>query len=526
MTGLTPQLFGAQIRTMHPMTAGRTREEQEDEHADPAPTEAPRQEHRPVDRLASGWALFIAVALIYLVSPADSTRSDPAFTPFTAHSLLYERDLDLDEFPTEALVGHPLLIDRPGQPPRTELPTAAELDRIRSGEGVALYDYMPWFPAIFAVPVIGAVDVLSNLGGPNSRDLLVDDDFATWHRLASSLVVAGAAVALRAMALRLLSGPRRRRTYVATGFAGLFALGTSAWSTASRALFQHAPSLLFVTISLYLLTYFVPWARPPVGPRGKGIAASLLGVAVMAAATSRPTNVFVVIIVMVLMLVLDRARSILCVIGAAATAAIWVLLTWLMSGQPVQPYYRASRWGVHGDFLTAGAANWVSPSRGLLLASPFLILAVPGAIRLWRQPRGRALVIASAVSVSGVCIAVSGHGNWWAGHSFGPRFMTEAVPWLMLLSLPAVDGIVPGGERPYDRRWRRPVIGAAAVMVVWSLVYHGIGATSPIAACWNRSPENIDLSWHRVWSVTDSQVARPLKSLFVEGDVRRAWAAC
>ena len=63
------------------------------------------------------------------------------------------------------------------------------------------------------------------------------------------------------------------RMYLGVGasvvLALLFAFGTSAWSTASRALWQHGPDMLMLTTGLYLLSLsarrpsVLPWAAAP-----------------------------------------------------------------------------------------------------------------------------------------------------------------------------------------------------------------------------------------------------------------------
>lgn len=487
-----------------------------------------------VRAIGSWWLITIVVLVVYLVSPVRSaTTHDPDFVPMTAHSIVHHASLAIDGFGAERLVGHPLVVTDGSLPAGTVVTDPSELRGVLAHPGVHVLDYFPWTSALFAVPAVVATDAVSAvLGTPDSGELIRRGDFELLHTASASVVVLGAMLLVRATALLVLQGPLGRRRIVANGVALVFALGTSAWSTASRALWQHTPSLLMLTLTLYLAVRIdrrEPQHPGPqdrrrgVGPPDRWVIA--LGAAAVGAAVVRPTNLAFAVLILGWVLVRRRDEPVptlvAVAIGAAAAVAVFVGAGLLLAGEPIPAYYSSGRLVLGGWFPEAVAANWVSPSRGLLVASPVLVLSVPGSVLSWRDPERRSLVVALWLSVGAVTVSVSAFPHWWAGHSFGPRFMTEAVPQLFVLALPAVGRLLdPTWSRERPAR-ARAAVAAVVVLSLWSIAFHAVGATAGAAGCWNIYPDDVDEHPGRVWSVTDSQVLEPVHRL-LDGTRRRA----
>ena len=185
---------------------------------------------------------------------------------------------------------------------------------------------------------------------------------------------------------------------------------------------------------------------------------------------------------------------------------------------------------VDATTLEAMAANWVSPSRGLLWVSPVVLLASVGAVQLWKHRDRRPLVVALVANLALLTLSVSAFARWWGGHSFGSRFMTEAVPALLLLALPAVDVLIPGGSTTVSwlgsPRRARVGVGVVIVLAIWSIGFNGLGAVSRQTSCWYDTPVDVDVDPGRVWSITDSQVGRSLGSLIDDGPRRMILGPC
>lgn len=474
--------------------------------------------------------LTVVVLAAYVLSPVRSaTTHDPAFVPMTAHSLVHHGSLAIDDFGADRLLGHPVVVTDGSLSPGSVVTDPARLRAAVADDHVEVLDYFPWTTALFAVPGVVAADLSSPLlGTPDSDELIRDGDFEWIHTASASLVVLGAVLLLRATALQTLSGSKGRRRLLAGGVALAFALGTSAWSTASRALWQHTPSLLAMTLTLYLAVR-LDRAGPGKGPRlDRWVVA--LGASAAAAAIVRPTNLVFAVLLVGWIVVRRRGAAVSTsasvLLGFVGMATVFVAANLLLLGEVVPAYYSAGRIVFGGWFPEAVAANWVSPSRGLLVASPIVVLAVPGTVLSWRDRDHRALPVALWLSVAAVTVSVSAFPHWWGGHSFGPRFMTEAVPQLFVLALPAVDRLAELVLAPSGSVRARWGAGVVAGLLLWSVAFHAAGSVAGATGCWNIYPDDVDDHPGRVWSVLDSQVMEPVHRLLDPGRHRDENVVC
>jgi hypothetical protein len=112
----------------------------------------------------------------------------------------------------------------------------------------------------------------------------------------------------------------------------------------------------------------------------------------------------------------------------------------------------------------------LSPGKGLFAYNPFLLLAIPGAVALWRRDRAAAALLVWLM-VDRVLL-YSRWSDWAGGVSWGPRFLMPAVgPFAML----AVYGV---SRIPRLRlALRVPALAAVAVLVV-------AGAVVGVASVW------------------------------------------
>jgi hypothetical protein len=129
------------------------------------------------------------------------------------------------------------------------------------------------------------------------------------------------------------------------------------------------------------------------------------------------------------------------------------------------------------------------------------------------------------LSALAVLVLVSGYRTqWWAGHTYGPRFMTEALPFLLPVTVAVSLILVIDGVR---RVPQRAVVGA--VVVVWALAFavHWQGAWFHSTQCWNGAPRSdIDTDPGRIWSVSDAQLTSGWRTLFDDGPAKALWTAC
>ena len=104
------------------------------------------------------------------------------------------------------------------------------------------------------------------------------------------------------------------------------------------------------------------------------------------------------------------------------------------------------------------------------------------------------------------CIAqvllVSKWSVWWGGHCYGPRLLTDIVPCLMLLMLPAMDRISRGAI--LRLLFGLMLFAAGFVQAVGAFCYPNSG--------WDEAPVAIGESQQRLWNWKDNPVSRSLSA--------------
>jgi len=376
-----------------------------------------------------------------------------------------------------------------------------------------IYPLFPWAVSLFAVPWVIFDDVLHRLGIGESSMALVRSGH-DWNLQVESMatVVAACTVVVYYIALRglrLRTAARCRRW--ALGVALAFAFTTPVWSTASRSMWQHGPSMLCLSVGILCAL------RAQAGERGwMG-----MGAAFAASYAMRPTDSVVVIVIFVWMLVAQRRHLLAAVIGGIPPMAVFLAVNLVTYRQPLSPYYTGGQgFDVTRTMAVALAGNLISPSRGLLIFCPVVALAAVGVYVRWRNGELTAFWKALAVIPVLHWIVISAFKHWWGGDSFGPRFFTDMMPIFVALALPAVE-VVAGrltpvigrsGEPP-PFRFRRALVVFTIVALVWGFVVNAQGAVLRSAWCWNNVPTDVDSQPSRLWQWSDPQFDRGLRVL-------------
>lgn len=344
-----------------------------------------------------------------------------------------------------------------------------------------------------ALPVAA---VAQALGSDLQRNPLAAYRVAKWT---AALLTAGS-VAL--VFLAALAFTTRRRAVL---LAAAYGLGSCVWSLSSQGLWQQTPALFFLSLgALCMIRGNSAWIR--------GAAA---GLAFSAAAACRPTAAIVGLAAAGYLLISDR-RS----FGAYALAALPIALGVLA--------YNLHYFGSALEFgqlaagaeiarsktgspelwqtpVSVGAAGLLlSPSRGLLVYTPFFAAAFAGAVLAWKEPRFARLRFLT-VAVPALWLPAFAWFDWWGGWTYGYRPIVDSAPLLAILCVPAIDRIF---ARP---AWR--LVFAAAVG--WSVLVQVLGVMAYRAPDWNArvigpnaTVANIDLPEHRarLWSLRDWQI--------------------
>lgn len=416
----------------------------------------------------------VAVFALYLIRPDNPQTSDSMWAPYLTASLIYDGDLFLDEF-------------------------APEIERLNYYAVKTIDDRLVSLfpvggPILATLPTIILDIVLPQLQGTTLQEFLLtvppNDPAVKLIQLISASLI----VALSAGVIYLIGREYLPPTYALTVVA-VYAFGTPAYSTASRSMWQHGPSMLMVSISLLLLIKaqrrpdLIRWVALP-------LAASYI---------MRPTNAISIVVVTLYVLLRYRQYFIHYALLGLSLAIPFILLNLSLYDNWLPPYYSANRLYLSPTFSEALLGNLISPARGLLIFSPIFFLLPAGiAIRVtgkkWTSLDWTVLIILGLH-----WLAISSFPHWWAGHSFGPRFFADVLPYAVYFLIPVLEELHTPNKSP---RIRGALGAAFAMLAVVSIAIHSRGVASAATLGWNSSPLDIDNHPNRLWDWTDIQFLR------------------
>jgi hypothetical protein len=371
---------------------------------------------------------------------------------------------------------------------------------------------MPVFPigtAIVTLPIYAVLALLPTSGAARApiESAAFEPFRGRAEKIAAALVAAIAAALFFACARELGS------LAPATVATAVFALGTSMWSIGSQALWQHGPVNLVVLAMFYVICRAARAREPAARARwlaAAGLCAGLLPVI-------RPTAVIFAAAAGAFSVTTFRRDAwwfIATLPLGAAPGVLWNLI-----------YFHALAGGYAGDArsytasarqaLAALAGLIVSPSRGLLTFSPVLILAVVGARSAARrtEPSAR-LILWLAAAAAVLIVQYAFYREWWAGFTYGPRFLTDIAGVASLLLM----YVLPPDPAAFIRRGVAGAAAAAGFVLLfgYSLAVQFAGVTSGAGGSeWNAVPVSIDAQPQRVWAIADSQIERNLRAAYL-----------
>jgi glycosyltransferase involved in cell wall biosynthesis len=280
---------------------------------------------------------------------------------------------------------------------------------------------------------------------------------------------------------------------IASASTFVFAFCTSIWSTATRALWQHGPLILMLVIAMLLL----------VRARQRAALIQYVSLPLAMAYLIRPTAVVPIVMLSAYVLICHRRWFVKYVCWAMLIAIPWMAYNLSIYAAPLPPYYHQEAFSATTNFTEGLLGNLFSPSRGLLIFSPVLIFALSGFLLALRDQAQRPLYIAYGAIVVAHMIIVGASSMWWAGHSFGPRFTTDIVPFLVYFT--AFNFRLPAAFRASTQT---ALSASIAVLALASCLIHAQGALRSATWEWNVLPESIDRDASRAWDWRDPQFAR------------------
>ena len=294
--------------------------------------------------------------------------------------------------------------------------TAYWIVHVPDGHAASLYPVVT--PVLLAPLYLPAVLYLNHEGWTDQR---LDQVARIMEKLLASLMAA------LSSALLYLLLRRRADAGSAVLLTVAYAFGTTTWVISSQALWQHGMGQLLVVLTLLAVTgpstlWRTLWA---------GLLCGLL-------AGNRPPDAILALALGGYGLFWARRRAPLLAAAAAVPAGLVLLYNLTISGHFAGAYGVAGKRAFLQHHLLPGIAGLLfSPVRGLFVFSPFLLF-LPLIFRF--RPRGLALHLAMGAGIA-LQLLLYGKSDWRGGISFGPRYMTDLMPLLILMLVPVVEAL-------------------------------------------------------------------------------------
>lgn len=212
-------------------------------------------------------------------------------------------------------------------------------------------------------------------------------------------------------------------------FTGAFVLGSQITSTMGSALYNFNFTVVFELLAILVLVSVQRQQTRRINPY-------LLGFLVFSAYLCRPTAAAFGFIVFAYVLLKNRVVF----LKLLATFTVWfggfVLFSWFEYHQVLPDYYLLSKLGpASKHYYEALYGNLISPSRGVFVQSPYLILTVIGLLVFFRRLYRNALLW-MALAWFALHLAIISRNVIWTGiASIGNRYFTDGFPAFIVLTL-------------------------------------------------------------------------------------------
>lgn len=392
----------------------------------------------------------ISVFVLVMKAKVRDTRSDSFGTLLVSQSVLEHGTIKLNSY------YHYI----------NSLPKQHSIELVGGGY---FYNIYPLGTPVFSIPFVWAANLMG-------KDMLYDEGPT---QILIAAVLCSAVFALLYGVAKCYVSRTAGLTIVSVSFLGsalISCMGTALWSIDFAVFFE--------VLALFLIVLRETGRR--------GLNPYVLGFLLFAAYFCRPTAVVFMAVACAFILIRHRGLF----VRTASTIAVLFLLFAAFSvhefGVPLPPYYSYGSSLSLKTFWRALYGLLLSPSRGILIFSPFFALLLPAVPYFFRRLMREGMFWFGLAGFLINLLLVATWTGWWGGWSFGPRLLTEAVPLLTLISV-LLWRELRSGKRLliYGAAGLYLLLGAAGVFVnTWQGLYN------PLVPMWNAQPnidENTDL---------------------------------
>ena len=279
----------------------------------------------------------------------------------------------------------------------------------------------------------------------------------------------------------------------------IFAFATNTWAISSQGLWQHGMVELLLAASIYLIILNEKQNSD------KHIIA--LGILSGLFAFNRPVDSILLIPIVFYILSLRDKRIAYYMCSAFLISLPFIYYNVHYFGSIFGGYNSLTN-GLQFDAqaLTRMAGLLISPNRGIFVYTPIIIFAILGYFKIKQisNTRIKNFFLVMGISILALLCVYGSFVIWWAGGSYGPRFLTGILPVLFIfLGLYLKDA-----HMNIKQKKNLFIIFIFSILLIWSIFVQFVGAFYYPNGDWNGSPNNVDLHPEKCWYWNDTQIMR------------------
>ncbi len=408
-----------------------------------------------------GLLLFLFVAFVYSKAPVYYL-SDSSYSLLMDEAILHHGTPDLSMYQVPRWQG-------------TSYINQGYLWTLDPVRGRLLYVY-PWGGPLLSLPFVA---VLNEFG----LRVATHESYVASNELRMQMILTGLVSACTVWVFFETAGlilPLGWSTTIALSAA----FGTQIWSTVSRSLWPQTWYLLLVSAAIWLLMKGRP--RP-----------ILMGTLFAWASFTRLQGAPIAVMVGAFLLI---EHGWPCLVEYAAAGTAWAVVfagvTLFFFGRVYSPAYQGG-FDFPEDFFQRLEGILISPSRGLLVFVPIVLVPVYLTLRYWRVLPHRWLAILALAAVGVHTVIPACWFCWWGGGSYGPRLLIETIPWFVLLATLGVRALIDDQQLTIPER--SAIISVALLLLVVSAAMNTVGAVSWSTVFWNKEAVDCSARPQQVW---------------------------
>jgi hypothetical protein len=387
-------------------------------------------------------ALLLAVSSVVLLANNRYTAGDARATLLVSEAIITTGGMQLDRYGLEALKSYLYVKEKHGH----------------------LYNDFPIGTSLLGIPFVA-------IAKPFGFKAIEYRDYNLMQIIMAVMSSVITVLLLIRIALEFLSFTN------ALILSTVFWFGTSLSSTCGTALWSHNLAVVFALLAIFLSI--------KVTKDNKGGLWAWIGASLFMSYLCRPTMAVLSPFVILYLFSYNKKVAVKTALITGFLLSTLIIYSYYEFSQYLPDYYLPKRLE-GGSFYKALYGHLASPSRGLLIYSPFIGVIFMG---LLCNPRN--IVLKKSWLLIGLVwplvhlITISRFHDWWAGWSFGPRYMTDVLPGLFLLC-------IHGWPVSVKSLSSKVFISILAISIIISISIHtGQGLFNRGVFAWNADP-NID----------------------------------